>query len=307
MEINPSSFVLVLGPSFTGALLRESEGATRNAPALDLKAMVDEGIAILLQSRHFQSEAERSECEQLYRRALEVDPLAKLTSSMQQCGRYADWLERCFRLDPAAASNGASKRQAAILERLVSLVEKGALVLYTGCDDALSKHTSLQVLLAQTKEAVVQWGKGGLRGIMHVHGVYWKPDSLQLACEVYVNPNHPARAAMEQLGAIFQERRVITLGVYEPQQLDNPMMTNFATSFLATTPRHCFNIALTPNSYYRDPGATKLLHLHPSPSGEIPPILPVSEASRMLCKLKFQGRAEVPHQFPVPTKRAQKK
>ena len=109
VEIDPSRFVLALGPSFTAALLHQMLNGDGNItttsppaaklPAFDVKGLVQVGVDILLESRPFQSDAERSEHEQLYRQALEVDPLLQLSTSLQQCGRYAEWLERCFKLD----------------------------------------------------------------------------------------------------------------------------------------------------------------------------------------------------------------
>lgn len=286
MEIDPSSFILVLGPSFTAAVLHQplnsdedtsmdtvSPSPTPKLPALEVKSLINEGIAILLQSRQFQNEAEKRECEQLYRNALEVDPLIKLSVSLQQCGRYAEWLDRCFRLDAGLL---AKCRRFPLLNRLVALMERGALLLYTGCDGVLSKLTNLQVLLPQN---MIQWGKGDVKGIMHVHGVYWKPDSLQLGCEMYMDPQHPSRAAMGQLKAIITDKCVIMLGMCE---MDNPMVTKFTKTFLEDAGNgHCFNLAM--DHECKEMGA-KLLHIYSSAVTPVP-VQGISQTSMLLCKL----------------------
>lgn len=296
LEIDPSRFIIALGPGIVASLLQHplgDDGANSilntsaspdpKLPAVDVKSIVKEGIDILLESRQFQSAAERAECECLYSNALEVEPIMKLSTTMQQCGRYAEWLERCFRLDAVPGSKSSP-----LLSHLVKLHDSGALLLYTGCDDALSKLANLQVLLAQEKESVVQWCNREKKGIMHVHGVYWKPDSLQLNCEVYNNPNHPSRAAMELLGAVLEKKFIISLGVCETGQLEHPMIAKFTRTFLTVaSQRHCFNFgveALSSDSS-KKLGAG-LLHMPLLRSHSLLPgsVNPLTEFSQMLCK-----------------------
>ncbi len=295
LEIDPSKFIIVLGPLFTAVTLRRSIAdneisttSPRNPPrlpAVDVRGMVNEGIGILLESGQFQSEAELKECEQRYRDALKVEPLAKLSASMQQCGRYAEWLERCFKLDAVALRGDPPPA----LTHLSKLQERGCLLVYTGCDDTLSKLSNLPVLLPQDRESIAQWKSGAQRGIMHVHGVYWKPESLQLNCEVYMNSSHPAIPAFEQLGHIFEEKFVISIGICESQLRDNPTMSRFANTFLcAARHRHCFNLTVPQDKQERRQDSS-LLHLPllENQSGQPLPELafvPLSETSKTLCK-----------------------
>lgn len=307
LEIDPSRFIFVLGPSFTSGVLHQSfskasdDGAPflntasssrasvsspPTVPGLDVKGMVNVGIALLLESGQFQTESERTECEHIYRSALERDPLMKLSSSLLQCGRYTEWLERCFRLDAVPVG-----KRAPVLSYLVQLLDSGALLLYTGCDEVLSKLANLQVLLPQEKEAVMQWASGvqRARGILHVHGVFWKPDSLQLNCEVYNDPSHPARPAMEHVAAIFKGKYVISLGVCDPGQISNPMMANFARTFLATASnRHCFNLTMDGNFSERNLGLLDIPLVRNPRDNTMSlniPVIHLSETSRLLCKL----------------------
>lgn len=293
MEVDPSRFVVVMGPSFTAAVLQQAMCKTRSPPsrndpkqklpAVNVKGMVNEGLSILMESRQFQSEPERAESEQLYRNALEVEPLMKLSTSMQQCGRYSEWLERCFSLGAVQA------RAPSILTHLAELQDSGALLVYTGCDDALCKLSGLQVLVADREETVIQWRKGQLKGIMHVHGVYWKPESVQLNCDVYKTLNHPARTALEQLGSVFRERFVFSLGVCDTGQLDNPMMAVFTRTFLtAASHNHSFSLAMETTTPDAAAGLRSgLLQLPCLKRNEVCPdfsILPLRDSSRMLCE-----------------------
>lgn len=297
LEVDPSRFIVVLGPSFTAAVLGEDRSLNDPAsprspgPAVDVKGMVKEGLSILMESRQFQSEAERADSEQLYRKALEVEPLMKLSTSMQQCGRYSEWLDRCFRLCEVPA------RTPPVLSQLAELQDKGALLVYTGCDDALSKLTGLQALVAEGAESVMKWRKGQLKGIMHVHGVYWKPETVQLNCEVYKTLNHPARGALELLGGVFRERFIISLGVCDTRQLDNPMMAVFTRTFLtAASHHHSFSLTMeiaTPDTAGLRSGLLQLPCLN---RGEVLPdfaILPLRDTSKMLCEYRDNWEGEI--------------
>lgn len=296
VEVDPSKFVIVMGPSFTAAVLQQALNEDRSPclndsgsssklklPAVDVKGMVNEGLSILMESRQFQSEPERAESEQLYRNALEVEPLLKLSTSMQQCGRYNEWLERCFKL-------GALHIKApSILGHILELQDNGALLVYTGCDDTLSKLMGMEVLIPEGEEGVTQWKTGQTKGIMHVHGVYWKPESVQLNCEVYKSLSHPGRPGLEQLGAVFREKFILSLGVCDTRQLDNPMMAVFTRTFL-TAASHHHSFSLTMETASPDAAAglrSGLLQLPCLKRSEVFPdfaVLPLRESTRILCE-----------------------
>ena len=289
LEIDPSKFILVLGPGFTGVLLDKVMEAARGnmsmsspavvpkMPALDLRSMINEGISLLLDSEHLPNEAERAERELLYRNAFVVEPLKKMTSGLQQCGRYGEWLSNCFKLHPMA------NKMLPTLSYLKELEERGCLLVYTGCDDVLCKISNLNLLLP---EDAVEWSNGSLKGIMNVHGVYWKPDSLQLKCEVYEDPRHPARSAMEHMVMTFREKYIISLGFCG--QLDNPMLINFTRTFLTTAKnQHCFNLAMNPATSSMKSLGVELLQLPLMSSGKTPhylPIISLTGFSKAVCK-----------------------
>lgn len=295
LEIEPSKFILVLGPRFAATVLSEMVAAEdTKLPALGLTEMVNEGISVLLDLRQFQNERERADYEKLYRNAFQVDPLPRLLYNLQHCGGYGSWLERCFqlRLEP-------SRSCPPILERLLELQNKGALLVYTGCDDTLSRQTNQRVLLPT--ENLADWMAGRMRGFLNVHGVYWKPESLQLNCEVYTNASHPSRLAIGQLEHLFQQRSVIAVGTCDPTDLSNPMLAAFARTFLFTAAgnmlQNRFHLSLDPmgsstgqlNQCASECGGCVLnLPLFQSPSrrqdGVGWAVIPLRESARLLCK-----------------------
>lgn len=286
MEIEPSKFIIVLGPKFAVTVLSEVED--EKLPALGLTEMVNEGISVLLDLKQFQNETERADCEKLYRSAFQVDPLPRLLSNLQHCGGYASWLERCFQLRAEPCRNCPP-----ILERLLELQSEGALLVYTGCDDTLSRLTNQRVLLPV--EDLADWVTGGKRGFLNVHGVYWKPESLQLNCEAYTDPSHPSRLSMGQLENIFQQRSVIAVGTCDPTDLANPMLAAFASTFLFRAAagdvlQHRFHLSLDPQGSSGACGGCVLnLPLFRSQSRRHDQvkwtITSLGEPARMLCKL----------------------
>ena len=247
IEVEPSKYIVVVGPRLAEAVLNEA-AVSKDAklPALSLTEMVSEGISVLLDSKQFQKEAERAECEKLYRSAFQVDPLPKLLSNLQHCGGYAAWLERCFQLRLETSKSSPT------LDRLLELQNDGALLVYTGCDDIVSRLANQRVLLPA--EDFAGWVKGEKKGFMNVHGVYWKPETLQLQCEGYIDPNHPSRTSMSHLEQLFQQRSVIAIGTCDPTDLANPMLAAFARSFLftassnVTSRQYRFHLSLDPPS-----------------------------------------------------------
>ena len=229
LEVEPSRFIIVLGPRFVATVLSEMVAAEETKlPALGLTEMINEGISVLLDLRQFQNERERADFEKLCRNAFQVDPLTRLLYNLQHCGGYASWLERCFqlRIEP-------SRNCPPILERLLELQNQGALLVYTGCDDTLSRLTSQRVHLPT--DSLADWMAGRKKGFLNVHGVYWKPESLQLNCEAYTNPSHPSRVSMGLLEQLFQQKSVIAVGTCDRTDLANPMLAAFAQRFLFTT------------------------------------------------------------------------
>jgi len=168
VEIDPSKFMILLGPQFTSTVLkelgvRESCGKT---PVLSFSGIVERGISLLLETEQFQSDSERSKYEMLYRNAYELDPLfavRKLAASLKKSGHYATWLKRVFEV-PLEAENGRSLQRSPSLQRLLELQRRGALLVYTHCDNVLDRAVDLQSILLEDAENTGRWCRGETPG-----------------------------------------------------------------------------------------------------------------------------------------------
>lgn len=317
LEIDPSKYVLVIGPSFTKTVLQELQGpkafksesigecmetaatteaAAQRSPSFDLGNIVNEGIGILLESEDFQSEEDRLKCEVLYKNAYELDPLfayRKVAANLQKLGKYADWLKRSFEVHLEAPHNSPS------LSYLLELQKKGALLLYAHCDDVLSKASNTLPILLEDQEALELWYKGEREGFLHVHGVYWEPYTVKIDCEVYENQAHQMKPALEGLKQVFEERHRVMIG-FDDHSSD-PLLTKFLEKFIANsggveTSKHSFQLLTQGKSVSElHPTLPICTALRASSEGEVPTeqcstpinsscIYPLTESSTSLCK-----------------------
>ena len=256
LEIDPGSFVLVIGPNFTTSVIRELSESYNQArdggpgrhgdagaaaisartPTFALNQIIDAGIRVLLDSEEYSGEAERSKCELLYRNAYELDPqfaLKKVSMGLHKSGRYAEWLRRLFEIEMESqllASHSAS------LHRVVELQNKGARLIYVHCDDVLSRASHTSPILLEDPEGLDQWLKGEKRGFLHVHGVYWEPDTVKLDGQFYENFSHYQRPATERLKLLFQERHSIMIGC--ESQPSDPLLNQFIKEYILNEQQH---------------------------------------------------------------------
>lgn len=249
VEIDPSKFMILLGPQFTSTVLkelgvRESSGKT---PVLSFSGIVERGISLLLETEQFQSDSERSKYEMLYRNAYELDPLfavRKLAASLKKSGHYATWLKRVFEV-PLEAENGRSLQRSPSLQRLLELQRRGALLVYTHCDNVLDRAADLQSILLEDAENTGRWCRGETPGILRVHGVYWEPGSVKLDCEFYENVAHPLRPSAEMLKKVFEVKHKIVIGFNAPS--DDPLQSKFLENFVDDNPKqHVFFMSECP-------------------------------------------------------------
>jgi hypothetical protein len=273
LEIDPSKFLLVIGPDFTTSVINElseahrlsirggnhadfqqQDGATIKSPrtpSFALKHIVDEGIRVLLDAEEYSNDTERAMCEHLYRNAYELDPqfaLKKVAMSLQQAGKYAEWLRRAFEVELEShflASHSVS------LHRIIELQSKGALLIYVHCDDILSRVSRTAPVLLEDSEGLEQWLKGEKTGFLHVHGVYWEPDTVKIDGQFYESPSHVRPPTAERLKLLFQERHSVVIGC-ESHPTD-PLVSQFIKEFMCEEQRHqnkqhTFHLPLTRSS-----------------------------------------------------------
>ena len=281
IEIEPSKFVIVVGPRFTANVLSElttsrSPGCDHKAPVFAYKDIVDEGITLLLQTETFQNDGEKTKYETLYRNAYELDPafaLRKVAVNLKKAERYQEWLNRLFgwRVEH-------SLRASPSLQHLLDLQRNGALLVYTHYDDLLDQAAELQPVLLKDAE---RWSAGECPGFLHVHGVLSEPGTVKLDCDFYetisTHPSHQATAGV--LKAVFQKRHAVVVGF--DACVEDPLQSQFMETFLdEKDTRHAFVLdQATPPS-----GLPLVLS---SASFSVPlasAVAVVGESSQSLCK-----------------------
>ena len=316
LEIDPSQFLLVIGPDFTTSVIKElseayelsihgtnrpdlqQNGSTAKSlktPAFSLKHIVDEGIRVLLDAEEYSSDTERAKCELLYRNAYELDPqfaVKKVVMSLQQAGRYAEWLRRAFEVELEShflASHSVS------LHRVIELQSKGALLIYVHCDDILSRVSRTTPVLLEDPEGLDQWLKGERAGFLHVHGVYWEPDTVKIDGQFYENPSYYVKPAAERLKLLFQEKHTVVIGC-ESHPMD-PLVSQFIKEYVYMpeekrhqSQQHTFHLPLTRAASQLGSGlpvvtSSSLEESERSSHRPVHSILcPITESSISLCK-----------------------
>lgn len=310
LEIHPDNFVLVIGPNFTINVVKEltesCQLSTRRdaagfqdasksirMPDFALKHIVDQGINLLLGSEEYTNEAERSKCELLYRNAYELDPqfaMKKVSMSLQKSGRYAEWLRRTFEVQLEAqhlTSHSVS------LHRIIELQKKGALLVYVQCDDILSRLSRTSPVLLEDSEGLEQWLKGEKHGFLHVHGVYWEPDTVKLDGQFYENSNHYIRPASERLKHLFQKRHTVVIGC--ESHPSDPLLGQFIKEYMSEEQQrfhqqHTFHLPLSPVSSNQTSGGLPIIpsSLESGQFTSYQPVhsilCPMTESSVSLCK-----------------------
>ena len=315
LEIDPSKFLLVIGPDFTTNVIKELSEAHSHlsvngdradfgdgtaarpikTPAFALKHIVDEGIQVLLDTEEYSSEAERSKCELLYRNAYELDPqfaLKKVSLSLQKSGRYAEWLRRAFEVELRSqflASHSVS------LHHIINLQSKGALLVYVHCDDILSRISRTSPVLLEDPEGVEQWLKGEKPGFLHVHGVYWEPSTVKLDGQFYESSGlGHLRQGAEQLKLLFRERQSVVIRC--ESHSSDPLLSQFIKEYMSDEKQqhhcqHTFHLPLTPVPSNQAPGLPIVTtssedggvqSSSPRPVHSV--IAPITESSLLLCK-----------------------
>lgn len=317
MEIDPSKFLLVIGPDFTTSVIKELTEAyglsvNRNrpdvqeessksmkSPAFALRHIVDEGISILLDTEEFPSDTERSKCELLYRNAYELDPqfaLKKVAMSLQKSGRYAEWLRRAFEVE---LESHYLSSQSVSLHRIIELQTKGALLIYVHCDDVLSRVSRTSPVLLEDPEGLEQWLKGEKTGFLHVHGVYWEPETVKLDGQFYESPSHSVRPAAERLKLLFQEKHTVVIGC--ESHSDDPLLSRFIREYMSCEQKdqHTFHLPVSAPVPSKQPSGLPIITATTADTESGLPshrpvhsvLCPITESSVSLCKL-FNGQVE---------------
>lgn len=242
LEIQPGQYTIVVGPKFAVKVLKETqlvlETAATHLPTSAFSDIVDLGISFLLDDETFPSDAERVKFEVRYKNAYELDPVfvaRKIVSSLKKSGRYEEWLSKLF------ARNHRPRQPSRSLHHVLQLQSLGALLVYVHCDDVLSRAANLSPILMEDEHQMERWLRGECAGFLHVHGVYSKPETVKLDCELYDNAAHPMRARAARLKEILSNRHTILLGSDWDQLPNDPLLSRFCENFVSgSAERHSF-------------------------------------------------------------------
>ena len=248
VEIDPSQFVILVGPQFATTVLKElGVYECCKPPVFSFSGIVEQGINLLLESEQFQNDSERSKFEMLYRNAYELDPmfaLRKVAAGLKKLGLYADWLKRTFELR-LEAEDRKTLQNSPSLQRLLELQRRGALLVYTHCDDVLDRAANVQSIPLENNESVERWSNGEAPGILRVHGVYWEPGSVKLDCDFYESAAHPLRSSVEMVQKILDAKHKIAIGFDAPS--NDPLQSKFLETFVSKSPKqHMFFMSECP-------------------------------------------------------------
>lgn len=286
VEIDPTKFVIVVGPQFTISVLKELGSCTSSAynssePVFAFGSIVDEGLNLLLQTESFRSESDKAKFETLYRNAYELDPLfalRKVAASLKKNGRYEEWLNRLFSFD----SSHSALQNSTNVQHLLELQRHGALLVYTHCDDILDRAVNQQPVLLENTDLTAKWCKGEVPGFLHIHGVYSKPGTVKLDCDLYETAHQP----LADLKGLFREKHAIVIGFDAPAS--DPLQSKFLENFVDdSSNQHAFFVSLGELSLAATPCLPLDLSLtSTSPDGVVlsNTVATVTESSWSVCK-----------------------
>lgn len=186
IQLDVDKCVLVLGPQVAAECLQSSP--TRpTPPALSYNMLLEAGVQKMLDTAHGVSNEEKIRRRALLVNAYELDPSFVgnvVVNSLKRNSSYTQWLDESFstlsqhNTHTSATANG-------FVDKLQSLQKMGALLIYTYYDVVLDNALGTTPILMENEEDVHNWANRSARGILHVHGVHSKPDSVCCDCVNY--------------------------------------------------------------------------------------------------------------------------
>ena len=227
LQIDPERCVLVLGSQLAAAALALSEGVPA---ALSYAMVIDIGVQKMLELEGVDTLEEKSRRQSLLLSAYELEPsfaASKVVDSLREHGVYHQWLNELF---GSLLTLPVHHTQGGVVERLASLQEQGALLVYSYYDTILDVALSTPPVLLTDEEAVRNLIGRKSRGLLHVHGAYSQPNSVCCDCVNYRQLVGEASGA-PLLKEACRNRNVIFIG-FDSEFFD-PFLTKFSRTFLS--------------------------------------------------------------------------
>ncbi len=231
VQIEPEKCVLVMGPQMAAEALSLSEGVPA---ALSYAMLVNIGIQKALELDKTSSNAEKARKHALLVNAYELEPAFaayKVVESLKEKNVYKEWLTELFGSLPSLHALSRERQESNhLVQKLANLQEKGVRLVYTHYDNILDVQMGTEPVLLQDEETVRSWSSQQRQGILHVHGVFSKPESVAYDCVDYqrVVGGTPGGLVLRE---IFRGRSVIFAG-FDGEFFD-PFLPKFAQMFLS--------------------------------------------------------------------------
>lgn len=239
IQFDPGRCVLVLGPQIAAASLALKD---LGAPAaLSYSMLFEGGMQKMLELESFQSKEEKIRKQSLLAGAYELEPsfvANKVVESLRSHERYEQWLSEMFSsLYNLPVYSGPNS----VVEDLKQLQEKGVLLVYTYYDMILDRGMDTAPILME-EDDVKNWGSRKVPGILHVHGVHSRPDTVMCDCVNYDKIVAETNAG-RRLREICRNRTVLFIG-FDGRFYD-PFLPKIASSFLSGPQTHSTALLLT--------------------------------------------------------------
>ncbi len=232
VQLDLERCILVLGPQVAAECL--STPARPTPPALSYNMLLEAGVQKMLDTDHGVSNEEKIRKRALLVNAYELDPSFVgnvVVNSLKRTNGYTQWLEESFSTlsNHMHASTGPPANS--LVDKLQALQKMGVLLIYTYYDVLLDNALGTAPILMENEEDVLNWANRSSRGILHVHGVHSKPESVCCDCVNYEQIIGGSKSGCF-LKDLCKTKTVLFAGF--DNEFYDPFMPKFSSTFVDT-------------------------------------------------------------------------
>ncbi len=227
IDVDPVRTLLVLGPEIAAQCLSESRESNTIPSFLEYRSIVENGIKRSLELENLKTNEAVRRKEMLLLNAYELEPsfaANKVMETLKEHNEYDSWMKEMSSNSKDYHFDGS---QSPTLQFILSLRREGARLIYTHYDDLMARALGLPVVLMEDDESARKWSQG-FPALLHIHGVFSRPQSMKMDCLCYktqVGDGRSADIVREQ----FQSRAVIFVGFDKP--FIDPLLPKMLTTF----------------------------------------------------------------------------
>lgn len=226
IQLDPERCILVLGPQVAAECLGS---AARPPPALSYNMLLEAGVQKMLDAEKGLSNEEKIRKRALLVNAYELDPSFVgniVVNSLKRNESYSQWLEESF-----STISNISHNSNQFVDKLRALQKMGMLLIYTYYDVVLDDALDTVPILMENEEDVQSWANRQTHGILHVHGVHSRPDTVCCNCVNYeeiIGGSKSGRLLRE-----FCKTKTVIFAGFDGEFYD-PFMPKFSSTFVDT-------------------------------------------------------------------------